>query len=164
MEEIYKPIKDYEGLYEVSDFGNVRNCKTGYIFKGYDCDGYLKVGFCKDKKRKHFRIHRLVAEAFIPNPENKPEVEHRDCNRKNNHFTNLRWATRSENQMNIGLQSNNTTGFRGVTLQGNRYKAQIKLNGERIYLGYYDTAEKAHEVRRQKAMELFGEFINECEY
>ena len=99
MEE-YKQIIDFDN-YEVSNLGNVRNIKTGRILKGKDdTHGYLKVGLCKDKKKTNKKIHRLVAEAFIENPENKPCVDHIDNNKKNNDITNLRFATVSENNQN----------------------------------------------------------------
>lgn len=101
--EIWKPIKDYEGLYEVSSYGNVRKvgnnktCKQKSISKRADVGGYYQVGLYKKGVRKFLRVNRLVAIAFIANKHNKPEVNHIDGNRTNNHFENLEWCTRSEN-------------------------------------------------------------------
>lgn len=98
MEEIWKDIKGYEGLYQVSNFGRVlsinRTRKGRYNsivpvkrkFKNFKTtwDGYYDVTLCKDSKLKSFRVHRLVAEAFIPNPNNYPQVNHKDENKTNN--------------------------------------------------------------------------------
>ena len=101
--EIWKPIKGYEGLYEVSSFGNVRKiannktCKQKSISKRADVGGYYQVGLYRNGIRKFYRVNRLVAIAFIENPHNKPEVNHKDGNRTNNKVANLEWCTRSEN-------------------------------------------------------------------
>lgn len=102
--EIWKDIKGYEGLYKVSNRGNIKSLnyrrKLGNerILPG-SCDGkgYLQVGLCKNGVRRKFAIHRLVAEAFIENKYNKKEVNHIDGNKSNNHVDNLEWSTRSEN-------------------------------------------------------------------
>lgn len=101
MEELWKDIKDYEGLYQVSDLGRVKSLLKGEkILKPGLAKGYLRVVLYKDKKRKRFMVHRLVAEAFLPNPEHKPEVDHINTNRTDNRAENLRYCTRVENQNN----------------------------------------------------------------
>ena len=105
-EEIWKPIKDFEGYYEVSNIGRVRSLNykrtgKGKILKNIeDYKGYLEVGLTKNGKRKQFRIHRLVAEAFIPNPENKPCIDHINTVKSDNRVENLRWVTYKENSNN----------------------------------------------------------------
>ena len=105
-EEIWKPIKDYEGLYEVSNLGRVKSLNyrgTGKekILKNTErSNGYLAIGLIKNGKTKMFRVHRLVAEAFIPNPENKPCVDHINTIRDDNRVENLRWVTYKENNNN----------------------------------------------------------------
>ena len=86
--------------YEVSNYGEVRNLKSGYILKQVYNYGYALVCI-KDSNNKFGlkRVHRLVAQAFIPNPLNKPDVNHKDFNRSNNCVDNLEWATRSENNL-----------------------------------------------------------------
>ena len=99
-DEIWKWIKDYEGLYQVSTLGRVRSFQRGKvrILKPHtNEDGYLHLCLSKNCKAKDFSIHRLVAETFIPNPDNLPEVDHRDNNHTNNRVDNLRWTTRKEN-------------------------------------------------------------------
>lgn len=93
--EIWLPIKDYEN-YEISNLGRVR--KNNKILRQYENDkGYLYVGLSKNNKRKFFRVHRLVAMAFINNSENLPEVNHKDENKLNNRIDNLEWCTRLYN-------------------------------------------------------------------
>lgn len=87
-----------EGLnYEVSTYGRVRNMFTGKYLTLQDNKGYSKVEIRQDGKRYRFRVHRLVAEAFILNPNNKPQVNHIDGNKLNNHYMNLEWCTQQEN-------------------------------------------------------------------
>ena len=93
----YIIIDDVEWGYEVSNHGKVRNSKTKRIIKPFVCDnGYLQVGLHKDGKQKTCYIHRLVALAFIPNPENKPTVNHLNENKTLNTVENLEWATHKE--------------------------------------------------------------------
>lgn len=91
--------------YAVSTNGEVKNIKTGRILKPYDNGtGYCKVDLYNGGIKSKCRIHRLVAEAFIPNPDNKPTVDHIDRNPKNNTVENLRWATQEEQNDNSGTQ------------------------------------------------------------
>lgn len=100
MIESWECIKGYD-VYQISSLGRVKSFKNPLNPKIISCrhkkDGYMDVGLYGGLCKKRFRIHRLVAEAFIPNPENKKEVNHKDGNRKNNSVDNLEWATTSEN-------------------------------------------------------------------
>ena len=96
MEEIWKNVVGYEGLFSVSNLGNVRNEKTGSILKQYvNKRKYCLISLSCDnwKTRKTYRVHRLVAEAFIPNPNNHPYINHKDENPSNNRVDNLEWCT-----------------------------------------------------------------------
>lgn len=110
MKEVWKDIPDYEGLYQVSNLGRIkrifRNGNEHFLSGRKDKDGYIEVILSKNKGKKFRRVHRLVAEAFIPNPYNKPQVNHKDRNKENNtvdidnpqgNTTNLEWTTCSEN-------------------------------------------------------------------
>jgi len=162
-DEVWKNIDDYES-YSVSDFGNVRNDKTGLLLnprKNY----YFTIDLCKNKIGKTFRIHRLIALAFIENPENKECVDHIDGNSQNNNLTNLRWATISENNRNSKMNVNNTSGTKGVSFKksNNKWKAEITIEGKYIYIGCFEKIEDAILARQAKANEIFGEFVNDCE-
>lgn len=93
--EIWKPIPGYD--YEVSNLGRVKNSR-GKLLKGNVTKlGYVKVGLWISQKAKTVMVHRLVAEAFIENPENKPFVNHKNLNKTHNTVWNLEWVTPSEN-------------------------------------------------------------------
>lgn len=101
-EEIWKDIPGFEGLYKISSFGRIKSFKKdkdGVILKNTNKKGdyFSFVLQGKGKKQKSTRIHRLVAEAFIPNPDNLPEVNHKDGNKQNNRVENLEWCSRSYN-------------------------------------------------------------------
>ena len=96
--EEFRDIPGYEGVYEVSNLGRVKNVETGRILKpGKDRGGYLLVDLSKNGIRKTVRVHRLVALSFLSNPNNLPEINHRDENRTNNTVDNLEWCTRDYN-------------------------------------------------------------------
>ena len=111
--ELWKDVKDYEGLYQVSTFGRVRSLdkyidvkirnvdkvlKQGKILKPVcNKNGYLKVNLCKNGKVKIYSLHRLVAKTFIPNPDNLPCVNHKDEDKTNNYPYNLEWCTHEYN-------------------------------------------------------------------
>lgn len=97
MQELWKDIKDFEGLYQISNFGNVRSLITNKNIKFNKVKGYLYVHLYNNSKRKSIRVNRLVAQAFIPNPDNKPQVNHIDGDKLNNRVDNLEWVTREEN-------------------------------------------------------------------
>lgn len=103
MDEIWKDIEGYEGLYQISSLGRVRRIKggkgtaSGRILKSFANSGYFFVGLYVNSKQKHIGVHRLVAEAFIPNPDNKSEVNHINGNKHDNRIVNLEWVTPSEN-------------------------------------------------------------------
>lgn len=96
--EIFKDIEGFEGVYQISNLGTVKNIKRNKIKKNeIDIDGYVRVGLSKNGKQNHYKIHRLVAQAFLPNPKNLPQVNHKDENKTNNNVTNLEWCTNEYN-------------------------------------------------------------------
>ena len=121
MTEIWKPIKGYEGRYEVSNLGNVRSLnwrKSGLAKKltpAIDRYGYLQVWLYNHKGERNFlKVHRLVAETFIPNPGNKPQVNHKDEIKTNNRVENLEWMTSKEN-CNYGTRNERAGKASGKT-------------------------------------------------
>jgi hypothetical protein len=161
--EIFKNIKDYTN-YSVSNFGNVKNNNTGKILKQSITNGYTQVSLWKNGKGKHYRVHRLIALAFIPNPDNKSFIDHVDNDRSNNNIDNLRWCTNQENSCNRQLSSNNTSGYKGVNFYKtyNCWRAEIKLNGKSHHIGYYQNIEDAVKARCEYAIKTHGIFINQC--
>lgn len=105
--EIWKDIEDYEGKYQVSNMGRVKSLNYGrtgeerILKPGKDTKGYSQVGLYKNNKRKGVKVHRLVATAFIENPENKPCIDHINTIRTDNRAENLRWCTAKENNNNV---------------------------------------------------------------
>lgn len=110
MDEIWKPVVGYEGLYEVSNLGRVRSVdryvsfgrwgdngqtrfRKSHLLSPKIDEGYYRVALSKDGVKKLFKVHRLVAQAFIPNPDNLPVVNHKDEDKSNNIVTNLEWCT-----------------------------------------------------------------------
>lgn len=97
MEE-WKDIRGYEGFYQVSTFGNVKNVVTGKTLKQRsNGNGYIRIELRKNKQGKKYYMHRLVAESFIERPKDCTEVNHKDLNPANNCVDNLEWVTSSEN-------------------------------------------------------------------
>jgi hypothetical protein len=126
--KIWKDIPEYEGLYQVSNFGEVKSLSkprnvfnSCYIAKerilkpALNDKGYKVVVLTKNKKHKTFRVHRLVALAFINNYESKPQVNHIDGNKLNNNIENLEWCTNGENEKHaykLGLKKINEGCFK----------------------------------------------------
>lgn len=140
MIEEWRPVPGYEGLYEVSSYGRVRNSKTYRILKAWITFGYLMVEL---SGRKRFYVHRLVAETFIPNIEKLPQVNHKDEDKTNNRVDNLEWCTakyninygsRTERQKNTNISSGLWTG-----MSKNDYAKQYRKNN----------AEKIREINRR---------------
>lgn len=115
--EVWKDIEGYEGLYKISDKGRVKSIGYGkerILKPANNGRGYLLVGLCKNNEKKHFLVHRIVAQAFIPNPQNLPQVNHQDENPSNNSVENLEWCTAKYNN-NYGtriqrINEKNTNG------------------------------------------------------
>ena len=125
--ESWLPVPDYED-YQVSNYGRIKRFyKNGKpkIIKPNLNVGYLRVCLCKDNKPKNFSVHRLVALAFIPNPENKPQINHIDGCKLNNYVRNLEWATAQEN-----TQHAHSNGL--VNVPQGEEQVQAKLTNEQV--------------------------------
>ena len=166
--EIWKPTI-YDD-YEVSSFGNVRNKHTKKILSLFDKNrmGYFRVCLFKDHKKKRFLVHRLVAEAFIPNQNNKPQVNHKDGNKQNNKLENLEWVNASENMIHSYYVLRNKTGFaykKGIPSHKHtgEYKTKNKVYpnyhiGDKmpkeIHIKAWETRHKTLEKRNNKVLGL----------
>ena len=151
MIEEWRTIEGYEGLYEVSNLGRVRSLdmyvkgrygnyrlhKGKVLSPAKDKNGYLKVNLCYNGKDKIIRVHRLVAGAFVSNPDNLPEVNHKDEDKTNNNVENLEWCnrkdninygTRTERQKNTNIQNGFWTG-----LSKEEYKKKYYQNHKKEY-------------------------------
>ncbi len=131
--EIWKDIKGYEGLYQISNYGRVKSIprtkKHSYngiahlkekILKPIYINGYQRVSLCKNSKATYMFVHKLVANAFIKNPNNYPEINHIDENKANNIYNNLEWCTHSYN-INYGTRNER------VSQKEKETKRKIKL-------------------------------------
>lgn len=133
MQEIWKDVVGYEGLYKVSNLGNVisnrRNYSKGlWYLSQFNNNGYLRVSLVVNEKKKSYLVHRLVAEAFIPNPENKETVNHIDGCKTNNRVDNLEWATKQENTLHAI-----NTGLRPLDPPRNPHKGADNVLSKRVY-------------------------------
>lgn len=98
MSEKWKPLKDFEEQYKISSSGEIRTQETNRIRKAHsDKKGYLRISLYKNGQQFNKFIHRLVAKTFIENPQNKPQINHKDGNKANNTVDNLEWVTNQEN-------------------------------------------------------------------
>ena len=134
--EIWKPISGYEGLYEVSNLGRVKGLKRNRILKPHNTNRYYQVCLCKNGIQTDKLIHRLVAEAFIPNPDNLPEVNHKDENKLNNAVSNLEWLSQADNL---------AYGTRIERIRSARSKAVQAFNAEGVLVSKYASINEAAE-------------------
>ena len=148
VEEEWKDVDGYDG-YKVSNLGNVKGRK-GWILKQTSCKlGYKSVSLYTTKTEFiNKRVSRIVALAFIPNPENKPDVDHISRNVEDNSVKNLRWVTKSENQLNRGVCFGETRGI--CWDEGHKaYKISITKDGKTTNYGRKKTLEEAIKFRDQ---------------
>jgi hypothetical protein len=144
----WRVIEGFEN-YEVSDAGDVRRgdvvlkCTVQIRPCGYK---QIRVGLRRDEKRKLFLVSRLVAKAFLPNPDNLPEVDHIDRNSQNNNVTNLRWATRHTQNMNKH-HALGESGLRHIRKRINIWEVQIKRHKHWVFRKTFDTLEEAIQAR-----------------
>ena len=144
MGEVWKPIVSFE-RYEVSNLGNVR--RGGRIFSpGLDTYGYRQVNLYRDGNRYTRKVYRLVMEAFNPNVDNKPQVDHINRNRSDDRLENLRWATATENVRN---SKNYTEEMRGIcwNKKNSSYTVRLDAGGGEKYFGSRKTLEDAKILR-----------------
>lgn len=169
--EVWKPISGFEGLYEVSSLGNVKTLEREI----YNAQGklhyrrkerllkvngsrYPSVVLCKDGKIYPKAVHRLVAQAFIPNPENKPFIDHIDTDPYNNRVDNLRWVTQQENCLNPLTRIHNSEskkGHRGYLThhtEETKRKISLALKGKPFTKEHIQHSVEAKKAKRRLAV------------
>lgn len=159
--EVYARIKDFEN-FAVSNHGVVINIKSGKKLKQNNSKGYRRVNLSNGKKKF---VHNLVADSYLDKIDNKTLVDHINCDKSNNRVDNLRFCDASENAMNSRISSKNTSGVKGVFYcqKKQKWRAYISINQKKTHIGYFDNLEEAKIARQNKAREIFGEFLNDCE-
>ena len=168
MNEEWRPVVGYEGLYEVSNLGRVRSldrydrmnrfCEGRILKLSADRLGYLRAQLYSSSKRKSFLVHRLVAQAFIPNPDNLPQVNHRDENPSNDNVDNLEWCdgkynvnygTRVDRIRDIRLKNGTYTGLSKEEYRKKRYQEKKDKINERRREYYRENREKICERQKE---------------
>ena len=144
----WKTIIDFPN-YEINILGEVRNVSTGRILKGpINSRGYSRLTLWENGKCKKYLVHRLIAIHFIPNPENKPCIDHINRIRTDNRIENLRWATYAENNQNVSLHKDNKLKEQNICEDKNYYKFYKTINGI-CHCKHFKTLHEAIEYRDQ---------------
>ena len=147
-----KIIEDFPN-YMIYPDGRVWSIKSKKFLYQSNSRGYNHCMLYRDngKVRKACKVYRLVAKAFIPNPENKAQVDHIDRNKQNNNVTNLRWATSSEQKCNTSVRKDSKTGYKHINYKKstNRYRFVLYKSKKQIYTKQFKTLEEAVEYRNE---------------
>lgn len=172
MSEIWKPVVGYEGLYEVSSLGRVRSLDRvrgaygggSYVLRGgikrANGSGYRHVRVTTmDGVQKNIAVHRLVAEAFIPKPSWKVEVDHIDRDPANNAASNLRWATKAQNNANATKIVGTDSGVRYVYRENNKWAVRMTIGGKPTYFGAHYSLIEARAAAIKIAKDVRGDFF-----
>lgn len=154
MEEIWKDIVGYEGLYKVSNLGNVlsisyNKTNNSKLIKGSYSNNYHRVGIRLKGKRKWFFTHVLVAKHFCDKYSYQYQVNHIDGNTLNNNFNNLEWVSQIENHSHKSYRLKSSSKYVGVSkhINKNKWVSYISLNKKRIYIGIYGSELEAFAAR-----------------
>ena len=159
-------IKGFENEYGATDEGEIYSYKSQKFMNQCFCGaGYLKVTLTKEGIESTLRVHRIIAETFIPNPNNYPCVYHADRNKINNNVSNLRWATHQQMNVKKAPRSNTSSKYKGVTWMKSRAKVDtgkgrwvtyIKVNDEVLYVGSFEKEIDAAKAYNEAVDKHFG--------
>lgn len=154
FDEQWRPVEGYEELYAVSNFGRVKSLKFGKekIMKPNKVKGYLQVHLSRNGKVEYFYVHRLVATAFIPNPEGLPEINHKDENPSNNVVTNIEWASRWDNMHYGTLYERSAAALTNHPAKSKVVEASRFSDFREICLRFASTAEAGRNGYAQQAV------------
>ncbi len=158
--ENFQDINDYP-KYMINEEGDIYSKKYKKILKqSLGSNGYYRVKLRKDIKSYSKTIHRLLGLQYLPNPDNKPCIDHINRNKIDNTLTNLRWATYNENCKNLSTRKNTTSKFVGVRKVKNKiikpYRAETTFQKKKYHVGYFETEEEGHEAYKQFNKEHFN--------
>ncbi|MFA5715088.1 MAG: NUMOD4 domain-containing protein [Candidatus Paceibacterota bacterium] len=174
LSEEWKPIKNFKGLYEISNYGNVKALakewicgnpsmtrkKAEHLFANvYDTNGYKQVKLRKNGLSKNFPIHCLVWDHFGDKPRNgqRLQIDHKDNNKENNSIWNLQLLTNRKNTSKYQItKKNKTSKYVGVSWHktNNKWVSKIYVNGYRLFLGYFSNEEEAHLAYQNKLLQI----------
>jgi hypothetical protein len=149
MEEIWKDIKGHKDKYQASSLGRIRlKAPNSYgihfiVAQSHNGRGYLKCHL----NRLTFKTHRIIAETFIYNPNNKPQVNHINNDRMDNRVCNLEWVTIMENQCHKSRFLNSSSKYVGVHKKNNKFYSSIGIDNKKIRLGTFNSEEEAYQAR-----------------
>ena len=157
--EIWLPVEGHPTL-EVSNYSKIRRVEDKYVLGERVDGGYYKVRVRYQDRVVNLRVHRVLAKAFIQNPDNLPVIDHIDGDRLNNALSNLRWCTVAQNNQNSRKRKQNKSGFKGVSWhkQVRKWQASIKVNRKSHYLGYFTRLEDAALAYNRAAIAHFGPY------
>jgi hypothetical protein len=171
-------IKGFDGIYKMTVDGRIKsitryvdrknwkpNCSEKFLVKGKELiitkssEGYLTTSLFKNGEKIGVKLHRLIAIHFIPNPENKPFINHINGIRDDNRLENLEWVTIRENGTHGKISITKTSKYTGVSIcrRSGRWKAYASLNKKSTFLGRYDTEQEANQAYKN-ALSKHGEF------
>jgi hypothetical protein len=167
MGEQWKTMIDYPN-YSISNLGAVRNDTTKKILKNHlDFRGYLSTTLCKNGKGKAFKHHRLLAQHFIPNLNNYPEIDHVNNIRTDNQLENLRWVSTEQNGRNKKKKTNTSSQYQGVSWweRDKKWKARITINKKTKHIGVFATELEAFSAWKTYVIENgLQEFYSQVEF
>lgn len=164
-----KYILNYEGLYSIDEYGVIYSHKTESknecILTPFLVSGYKTIKLSKGERinKKQFQVHRLVAQAFIPNPENKPFVNHIDSNKLNNHISNLEWVNGRENATHAINKTKKSSKYTGVSWNKERQKwsGNVQYNNKK-YIHFFSSEDEAaiFVLNKTKELKIINKYAN----